>query len=73
MKDGQDTFGAHERGLSGRLSAGCCSGGQEDETELRSDRRRGGKTRSAKQRDGKKTKKNVAPTKQLDGPAQDCN
>lgn len=39
----QDTFEAHERGLSGRLSARCRSRGQEDETELRSDRQRGGK------------------------------
>lgn len=39
----QDTFEAHERGLSGRLSAGCCSRGQEDETELRSDRQHWGK------------------------------
>lgn len=38
----QDTFETHERGLSGRLSAGCCSRGQEDETELRSDRQQGG-------------------------------
>lgn len=34
----QDMFEAHERGLSGRLSAGCCSRGREDETELWSDR-----------------------------------
>lgn len=36
MKDGP-----HERCLSGRLSAGCCSPGQEDERESRSDRQRG--------------------------------
>lgn len=36
----QDIFEAHERGLSERLSAGCCSRGQEDETEERSDRQR---------------------------------
>lgn len=29
----QDTFEAHERGPSGRLSARCCSRGREDETE----------------------------------------
>lgn len=50
----QDTFETHERGLSGRLSAGCCSRGQEDETELRivTDSRGGGEeTGSAKQRE----------------------
>lgn len=37
-----DTFEAHERGLTGRLSAGCCSRGQQDETALQSDRQRWG-------------------------------
>lgn len=40
----QDTFEAHERGLSGRLSAGCCSRGQEDKAELQSDRQCWGKS-----------------------------
>lgn len=57
----RDTFEAHERGLSGRLSAGCCSRGQEDETEPRTDGRRWrrGGARSAKaERNG-----TTAPTK----------
>lgn len=49
----QDTFEAHERGLSGRLSARCCSRGQEDETEQSSDRQRWGKM---DQPDGEKQK-----------------
>lgn len=57
----QDTFEAHERRLSGRLSAGCCSRGLEDETELRSDRYLSGKL----DHPSRERERTMAPTKQL--------
>lgn len=40
----QDTFEAHERGLSARLSAGCCSTNRKEKPGLRFDRHRWGKS-----------------------------
>lgn len=45
----QNTFEAHERRLSGRLSAGRSSRGQKEQTELRRDRQRWGNQTETKQ------------------------